>query len=574
MPASSPPTAQLRDLIQALIRTLKSHRLYRVQSAITVGWEDDLERRLREAVAEAGRLDLVVRGDRILVDGQVIYQSSDPKESLAYLLFRDGIRQLSFLAPVDRSELEGFLACLSQISIVGDQSDDLVTLLWQRDLRSIRCLVVDELAEESSVGAVEQQVAEGVFDRAKLGSGGVGSGAVGTGSTEAPPLQRPAALPLGASRLSTEELVEIQDAMAGDADRDLLRDAVDLAVELVGLETSQADKLMIGQTLAEIVARRVISDRAAVEQVLVRLDSLVEPATSTPRGARAAQFLIRAIGLHFTAPECLPSMLAALDQDPEVDASARRLLGLVVGSGGGEMLLAEIERLRQPTLRRAVSETLASVGEPTLAWISKHLSAVAPPLERDLVDEVLFIIRQVPGDAGLPILARLLHEPEPEVVYASALVLRSFAGARAGRLWSNLLTVSDRALRRLAVTALTRSGDAEYARPLLECLASSELDHDVEEMATLAVAVGTLGGDATIGWFVELGGLARRRWWLTQGQRDLRRAAIRGIAAVGSPAAAETLEQLAATADRFTRERCREELGVFAARSPRSGVER
>jgi hypothetical protein len=81
----------------------------------------------------------------------VVYHQDQKNESIAWTLFKDGVRSLVFKPGVEEQEVVGFLRVLHQAkTLQADAADDLLTLLWQEDFQFI-AYTFRELVSENAV---------------------------------------------------------------------------------------------------------------------------------------------------------------------------------------------------------------------------------------------------------------------------------------------------------------------------------------------------------------------------------------------------------------------------------------
>ncbi len=79
----------------------------------------------------------------------MVYESQDIRESLAFVFFKDGIREMRFYKGLEVKEMIDFLNIVRKSDQVNRSEDDLVTLLWERDFSHIDFTTVDEFLEGS-----------------------------------------------------------------------------------------------------------------------------------------------------------------------------------------------------------------------------------------------------------------------------------------------------------------------------------------------------------------------------------------------------------------------------------------
>ena len=73
------------------------------------------------------------------------------KESLAFVFFKDGIRELQFSKGLEFKEIVDFLNIVRKSDFLNRMEDDLVTLLWEKDFSHITFTTVDEFLEGSGI---------------------------------------------------------------------------------------------------------------------------------------------------------------------------------------------------------------------------------------------------------------------------------------------------------------------------------------------------------------------------------------------------------------------------------------
>jgi hypothetical protein len=140
-----------KALIQTLLQTLKSFRLYEANHPLLSKLRDRLKQDFESYFDEFDSLYLQVGEHQLFYSGKVIYESEDVKESLAFAFYKDGIRELRFHKGLEFKEIIDFLEVVRKADWVNRMVDDLVTLLWEKDFSHISFSTVDEFLDKSSV---------------------------------------------------------------------------------------------------------------------------------------------------------------------------------------------------------------------------------------------------------------------------------------------------------------------------------------------------------------------------------------------------------------------------------------
>ncbi|MCP4920567.1 MAG: hypothetical protein GY913_27020 [Proteobacteria bacterium] len=142
----------------AIARAARSFLLYDARNEAIKAFLVDYEKRLDLFTGSYGELDLEVRPFEFVLEGEVVYIERDRTRSLAYRLFRDGVRHLTIEPMVTWDESLRLLEVLSiRYTGVRQQEDDIVTLLWKAGFANIRI----EAVEGVMLDEEEERAAEG-----------------------------------------------------------------------------------------------------------------------------------------------------------------------------------------------------------------------------------------------------------------------------------------------------------------------------------------------------------------------------------------------------------------------------
>ncbi len=108
----------VRELLRLLVKTSKAMRLYQEGSTVPTRLQADLFSRLSSYLEKAGALALDISEFELRLGEESVYESNDPKNSLAFLLFRDGIYRISLNPGLQEKELQGLLSWFNRVAWV------------------------------------------------------------------------------------------------------------------------------------------------------------------------------------------------------------------------------------------------------------------------------------------------------------------------------------------------------------------------------------------------------------------------------------------------------------------------
>ena len=143
----SPQATDTNAALRALSRAARSFLIYDSHNEAIRQFLSEFERAMRQALAH-GPIHLVVRPFELVLDGargrEVVYVQRERDKSLAFRLYRDGVRRLDIDADAEWSELLRLLEILSiRYTGVRQHEDDIVTLLWKAGFQHIEAVAVE-----------------------------------------------------------------------------------------------------------------------------------------------------------------------------------------------------------------------------------------------------------------------------------------------------------------------------------------------------------------------------------------------------------------------------------------------
>ena len=167
--ASSDRGLGANDALRAMARAARSFLLYDPSNEAIKTFLGDY----RDCCARAltfGTLDLEIRPIEMMLDGECVYLEKDRERSLAFRLYRDGVRRLTIEPEVDWSELLRLLEIMSiRYTGVRQQEDDVVTLLWKAGFKGIDIAAVEGFVPEEDEDDAEIAEARAAAIRAAGG---------------------------------------------------------------------------------------------------------------------------------------------------------------------------------------------------------------------------------------------------------------------------------------------------------------------------------------------------------------------------------------------------------------------
>jgi hypothetical protein len=139
--------AHVRELFVTLGKALRAFQLYHENNPVYQRFVTALRDAFTQVWRTEEQLTVAVEESRLLLDEAVVYSSDNRADSLAFLLYKDGVREVTFLPGIEGEELERLLSVLHRVRYVGTETDDVLTMLWEEGLQHFRYEFTDYLSE-------------------------------------------------------------------------------------------------------------------------------------------------------------------------------------------------------------------------------------------------------------------------------------------------------------------------------------------------------------------------------------------------------------------------------------------
>ncbi|MFL5402956.1 MAG: HEAT repeat domain-containing protein [Gemmatimonadales bacterium] len=140
--------AQVSELVQAMAKALRAFQMYLPNNPIYQRAIQNLRATFTPVWAATSELIFKVVETELVWQEQVIYRQPNKGDSLAWSLFKDGMRELTLLKGAEEEELPRLLVTINQARfLAADAGDDLLTLLWAHEFQLIQYEFVDFFGE-------------------------------------------------------------------------------------------------------------------------------------------------------------------------------------------------------------------------------------------------------------------------------------------------------------------------------------------------------------------------------------------------------------------------------------------
>jgi hypothetical protein len=528
--------------LHMLSRTLKTCRLYDAANPTVLRFREELVVALHALLQGHGAVSYRFTAEDVTCEGQSLYSARSRDDNLAFAFYRDGVRGLMLQPGADERECNALVDAVLNVTGQNLDGDDLVTLLWEANLRHVD---VDYIPAEGETGAGEGTPEDGAAALLPWPTAGDG----GQAGADGPDGTRSASdLSPGGERSEDWALGELtEEVEATFAELDFMS-----GQEVKRFTSEYAAERRVAQTTAAVA----ISQACLLSELTD--DDRRELARFLPRVLRAAI----AAGAWSDAREALRLVRESNTGEWSDETFTQEVLQPV-------SITRTVEKLdgQGPS---AVAEFLAlalELGDASLDWLTLTLSESQARMTRQLVAEaitvqaqrnpgrlapwlndprwyvvrnVVHILGWVGGASVVPLLASAVRYPDSRVTAEVVTALQGIELRLARPVLIRALEAADTKLFCLILHQLSAARDPAVARYVTAFLTQERfLQRPAEERRAVYAAVASTGGDEVV---QELDEEMNSGNWFDREQEVHRHAVARCLARIGTPRALAVLE--------------------------------
>lgn len=535
------PIVYVTDLLKSFVKAFRATQMYLPNNPMHARSIDAVREAFNSLWQHTDDLVLQVIETRLEWEGRVVLDEGErTSDNVAWLLYKDGIRELTMLKGFELEELSIFFGLLQRVRKATDDDDDLLTLMWEREFATLQYRYVD-LTTESGPGVESMERQE---QKEKILS----------------PAQAEAGLESTQSSIATMDdfdstLYFLDDREVEYLQQEIKREfSTDLRPAVIAslLDTFENQK-----------------DPTVREEICGLLDYFLLILLSNTQYRNAA-YLLREAGVTANrAADILEPQKQRLLQLNELMSDPKPLGQLLQALEDSPLRapqheLDELFGILQP---RALETILSWIGKSSNPQLKMLLEGAATRLassnSQELIrligsdDEavVLEAIRRaaaLKSPAAVPALGKMLTVGESDLRVAAVTALADIGSPGALQMLERALADEDREVRIVAVKTLGAK-NARAALPKIEAAIKGKdlRESNLGEKMAYFEAYGLLCGDAGV---VLLDGILNAKGFM--GKKDdseIRACAAMALGKINTPKASEALRKAASEKDVIVR---------------------
>jgi len=146
-----------KEVIKRFGNAFSSMKIYPPENPAVKKSIETFTEKIKEFLDEYEHLDITVEEFNLSYKGEKVFQDEEKMKNLPFLLFKDGMRELSFHKGIDEREIQDFLETVKADSNLPPEDSDVVNSLWMKNFAHIRFFALDEFLD-TKIGNESEEV--------------------------------------------------------------------------------------------------------------------------------------------------------------------------------------------------------------------------------------------------------------------------------------------------------------------------------------------------------------------------------------------------------------------------------
>jgi HEAT repeat protein len=548
---------QAKDLINTFVKTIKAFRLYPPENPTLVGFIDQVYRKFQLFLNKYHYFILKIGENKLSFREVTLYENPDLKTSLAFQLYKDGLRELRFMEGLEEGEVDGLIDIMKRSDSINKMEDDLVTLMWEKDFIHISYLATDEYLEEMPAiipANIEQFRANLTFEPPPQSEmGDIGEETDGAEVDYYEIMKRVESPPLvGVDRsvyfLTPDELEGLRKEVELETAPSFVFIVIDILFEILALEKSpQPYQETTGALQKLLDALITLGEFQKASELLTRVNIILNTYELKDWQVDAIRQLSDKAG----EPQRIEKIGKILDKGEEIRLEEVSNYLTLLKPNSIQPLIKVLGELNNSRARRMLCEVLIEIGKGNMELIIPFID----DHRWFLVRNIAYILGRMGKESALPTIQKALNHEEARVRREAIQALGIIVSSKAFDLLGKALNDQDDRNRSMAALNLARVGKKASLPALLEVVQAKDFSkRDSAEIKAFFDAIGMVGSNDAI---KPLEKLLEQKSWFGMGKKDeIRLRAASALALIGTAEARSTLEAGRNSKDENIRQAC------------------
>jgi HEAT repeat protein len=550
-----------RDLTSAFIKAIKAFRFYPPDNPTLKGFRDQLLKKFQFFLNKYQSFVLQIGEYDLSFKNRILYENKDVKTSLAFSLYKDGLREIRFMKGLEEWEVQGVIDILKHSETINQLEDDIVTLMWEKDFVHVSYLATDEFLEETPViipDNIDQFRKNLVFkplahhvevELTEEGSEeGIDLDEILSKVIEEPP---PFVSDRSVYFLSSDEVEGLRKDVESEVDPVFVFNIMDTLFEILALEKEPEPFQDAVNILIKVLdAFLTLGEFNKASDLLKRVYITLKTYDLQDWQVEGIRKIIIEAG-----EEVRIERIGRILEREEVRLEHVSTYLSLLQKNSIKPLIKLLGELKNSKVRRLFCDALPEIGKNSIELFTPFIE----DRRWYLVRNIIYILGRIGKEQALPYVQKAFNHEENRVRREAIQALGLIGGPKAIGLLVRALTDNDVRIRCMAAINLGKVGKKAGLIPLLEVVQTKDFyKKEPVEIKAFFNAIGMVGSNEAVPVLQQL---LERKSWFGRGRKDeIHIGAANALAVIGTPDAKAILEDGKNSKDESIRDACTQAL--------------
>ena len=530
-------TAPIEDMLRLLAKGVRAHQLYMHNNPTYVRAIELLRAAFPAIWEHTEAFTITVTESEFVWEGVIVLREGggEASDSLAWVFYKDGVRELRFERGFEGDDLVPFLDVIQRARRTGRDGEDLLVMLWEQELHHLRYRYVDVGDDgAAAVGDFTTHFEPRIVEPPRLDDG--------EPIEEVLQTSRPGVVNLEdfdstLHFLDEHEVSYLKTEVENAYANDLRQNVVAILLDIFEAQPDSKVRDEVAHLLDNMMLHFLSAGQFRTVAYLLREAGVA--AQRAPQLVPEQRERLAKIPDRLSEPAALSQLLESLDEShdlpPQEDLNA---LFDELRPAALATVFAWLTRIRDPRLRvllQTAAERLATVNTAELARLVGHA-------DKDVAIEAIRRAGALGTASAVPPIVKRMEDTDVAIRQAAVHALGEVGSAGALHGLERAIGDSDRDVRIAAVRALAARA-YRPALPHVEAVVKGTTlrGADLTERMAMFELYGALCGDGGIPVLDRI--LNRRSWLRRRADPELRACAAVALGRVGTERAVAALQQ-------------------------------
>jgi len=535
---ADPELTSVTQLLKSLDRASKNVRTFGISNSVAQRFFDQFYSELTTHLTQYNVLTFVVQRDGLFLKEELVYgsQTGDVSDNLAFKLYSDGIREITFHQGIEEGDVLFFFDALwDTVGAAGSEDDDIVTRLWAKNLPTLTVVTADEVMKISELDDVLAPQGNAPLDSSLREI--IAEAKAKESHEKKDQNNRVNKLSSGITgyEVSEQEMASLAKEIGEETARDHIFYILDVLTAILSSERSPELLLKLFEAFESILKTLLQGGHWTIAENVIGLLSnagAVRP-DLTDIHMKKLEELFDFLG----STEAVSAIEQYLNKTDNARTDGLPAILLTVKPTAVPTLCVLLGNLERPPHQTIVSNAIFELGKDSPESVTRHLSDRRPAFVKNL----LAIITRWNDPRVADQVERILRYPDPairrEVIRTLAVLKPSGPAVK----WIPLLNDADEGVRLAALKSLLTGN---YTAPFTtwEALVTAEAftDRPPAERRNIFHAMRATAGDEAVPFWTGL--LTEWGWTNRKKREELALMAVDALGKLGTEAARAALD--------------------------------